>query len=112
MEEAVLSSRSAHRAEAELIIGLDRDEPHVVPIDCLGNRFGIKEVVLVGLYERLHELSWNQLHVMTLCPQRTAQEMRTRACLHPDQQCLQIRSKGDELLPGELLLQQHLAVIA
>jgi hypothetical protein len=44
------------RLQVQLVIGLDRNEPHVVPIDRFGNRLGIEEVVLVRLHKGLHEL--------------------------------------------------------
>ncbi len=67
------------RLQIELVICLDRHEPHVLPIDCLGDRFGIQEVVLVRLYKRLHELRRNQLHVVALFSQGAAQEVRAGA---------------------------------
>ena len=53
--------------QVELIVRLDRNEAHVLPIYSFSNRFGIEEVVLVGLHIRLHELSRDQLHVVALC---------------------------------------------
>jgi hypothetical protein len=37
--------------------------------------------------------------------------VRPRTGLHPDQGGLHVRGKGNQLLLGKLLLQQHLAVI-
>ena len=54
------------RLEIKLIIRFDRNKAHVPAIDRLGNRFGIKEVVLVRHDERLHKLSWNQFYIMAL----------------------------------------------
>src|ERR1019366_2745839 len=50
--------------QIELVIGLDRHKSHVLAIHCLGNRFCIKEVVLVRLHKWLHELSRDERHVM------------------------------------------------
>jgi hypothetical protein len=72
------------------------------------DRFGIEKVVLVGLHKRLHELSWDQLHIMALLSQGAAEEVSTPTCLHPDQGSLQVGGEGDELLLGKLLPQQHL----
>jgi hypothetical protein len=40
--------------EIKLVVCFDRNEAHVLAIDRLSNRFGIEEVVLVRLDERLH----------------------------------------------------------
>ena len=86
--------------QVELVVGLDRNEAHVLPVDSFGDRFRIEEVVLVGLHERLYELGWNQLHVMALFSQGAAEKVSTRTCLHPDQGSLHVGGEGDELLPG------------
>jgi hypothetical protein len=78
--------------------GLDRHEPHVLPIYSLSNRFCIEKVVLVGLHKRLYELSWDQLHIMALLSQGAAEEASTRTCLYPDQGSLHVGGEGDELL--------------
>jgi hypothetical protein len=54
-------------------------------LDSLGDRLRIKEVVLVGLHKRLHELRCDQPNVMPLFAQRTAQKVRARAGLQADQ---------------------------
>src|SRR5260370_23710907 len=54
----------------------------------------------------------DQLHIMALCSQNAAEEVRPRTGLHPNQRGLHVGGEGDQLLLGELLLQQHLAVIA
>ena len=59
-------AHTMHRLEIKLGVRLDRNKPHVLPVYRLGDGFGIEEVVLVRLHEWLHELGWNQLHVMTL----------------------------------------------
>jgi hypothetical protein len=56
------------RLQIELVICLDRHESHILAIHCLGNRFSVDEIVLVRLHKRLHELGWNQLHIMALFP--------------------------------------------
>src|SRR6202795_3153811 len=72
----------------------------------------IEEVVLVGLHKRLHKLSRNQLHIVALSTQSTTKKVRSGTCLQADQRGLQIRCENNQLPLGELLLQQHLAVIA
>ena len=70
------SSSSRHKAvthameslQVELIICLDRHEAHVLAFHGLGDGFSIDEIVLVRLHKRLHELGWNQLHIMALFP--------------------------------------------
>src|SRR4029077_9590496 len=65
-----------HRLEIKLVVRLDRNETHVLPVYRLGDGFGIEEVVLVRLHEWLHELGRNQLHVMALFAQHTSKEVR------------------------------------
>ena len=81
------------RLKVQLVIGLDRNKAHVLPLDSLGNGLGIDEVVLVGLYEGLHELRGNQLHIMALCSQRSAEKVSTGTCLQADQGCLHLRGE-------------------
>jgi hypothetical protein len=57
---------TVQRLKIKLIICFDRNEAHVLAIDGLSNRFCIEEVVLVGLDEWLHKLSWNELDVVSL----------------------------------------------
>ena len=99
------------RLQIKLVVRLDRNETHVLPVYSFGDRFGIEEVVLVGLHKWLHELGWDQLHVMALFSQHTSEEVRPRTRLHPDQGSLHVGGKSDQLLLGELLPQQHLAVL-
>jgi hypothetical protein len=58
---------------------------HVLSIDCLRDSFGIKEVVLVGLHKRPHELSRNELHIVALFTQSTTKKVRSGTCLQADQ---------------------------
>jgi hypothetical protein len=44
---------------------------------------------------------------MALLSQGTAEKVRTRTRLHPNQRDLHVRGEGDELLLGKLLPQQH-----
>ena len=69
-------AHTMHRLEIKLVVRLDRNETHVLPVYRLGNGFGIEEVVLVRLHEWLHELGRNQLHVMALFAQHTSKEVR------------------------------------
>ncbi len=61
--------------KVELIIGLDRNDAHVVPVYSFSDRLGIQEFVLVRLHKRLYELRWDQLHVVTLRSQCPTQEV-------------------------------------
>ena len=49
---------------------------------------------------------------MALFTQSTAKKVRSGTCLQADQRGLQVRCESNQLPLGELLLQQHLAVIA
>src|ERR1700733_11809574 len=69
------SAHTMHGLQVELVIGLDRNEAHVLPVHRLGDGLGIQEVVLVGLHKRLHELGGDQLHVMALFSQNTSEEV-------------------------------------
>ena len=53
-------SHAVERLQIQLVIGLDRNEAHILTVDSFGNRLRIKEVVLIRLHKRLHELSGNQ----------------------------------------------------
>jgi hypothetical protein len=98
-----------HGLKVELVIGLDRNKPHVLAINSLGDRLRIQEVVLVRLHKRLHELGWDQLHVVALRSQNPAKKVSSRTCLHPDQGGLQVCCERDQMLLSELLPQQQLA---
>jgi len=87
-------ANSVDRLKVQLVIGLDGNEAHVLALDRLGNGLGIDEVVLVGLHEGLHKLSWNQLHIMALCSQRSAEKVSTGTCLQADQGRLQVRRES------------------
>jgi hypothetical protein len=80
-DETIADTR--HRLKVELVIRLDRNKPHVLSVNGLGNRFSIQEIVLVRLHKRRHELSWNQLYVMALFTQNTTKEVSARPRLHP-----------------------------
>jgi hypothetical protein len=45
-----------HGLQIELVIGLVRDEAHVLAFHGFGDRLCIHQVVLVGLYKWLHKL--------------------------------------------------------
>ena len=77
-------TNSMNGLQIELVIGLDGDEAHVLAFHGFGDRLCIHEVVLVGLYERLHKLGCNQPHIMALLPQRASEEMRSGTRLQPD----------------------------
>ena len=95
--------------QIELVIGLDRDEAHVLAFHGFGDRLCVHEVVLVGLYERLHKLGCNQPHIMALLPQPASEEMRSGTCLQPDQRHLHICGVCQQLPLREFLPHQHLS---
>jgi len=85
------------------VLSLDRDKAHVLAFHGFGDRLGIHEVVLVGLYERLHKLGCNQPHIMALLPQRASEKMRSGTCLQPDQRGLHVYGVRQQLSLRELL---------
>jgi hypothetical protein len=52
-------TNSVDGLQIELVIGLDRDEAHVLALHGSSDRLCIHEVLLVKLYERLHKLGCN-----------------------------------------------------
>ena len=64
-----------NRLQVQLVIGLDRNEAHVLAVDSLGDRLRIDKVVLVRLHERLHKLRRNQPNVVPLLAQRSAKKV-------------------------------------
>ncbi len=84
--------------QVQLVIRLGRDEAHVLAFYCFSNGLGIDEVVLVGFHKWLHKLGRNQLHLVALSPQRPTKEMRSGACLHPDQRHLKAEGKCPDTL--------------
>ena len=100
------------RLQVELVVRLDRNEAHVLALHRLSDGLGIQEVVLVGLHKRLHELRRDQLHIMTLLLATHDRGSVLRNRLPARSGSLHVRRERDQLLLGELLLQQHLAVIA
>jgi hypothetical protein len=105
-------SYAVHGLKIKLVVCLNRNEAHVLAVDSFSDGFCIEKVVLVGLHERLHELSWDELHVMALLSQNPPKEVSPRTGFHPDQAGLHIGGEDDELLLSELLPQQHLACCA
>jgi hypothetical protein len=61
----------------------DRNEPHVLSTNRFRDGFGIDEVVLVRLHERLHKLRRNQLYVVTLLSQGAAQKCAPEQASRP-----------------------------
>jgi hypothetical protein len=66
------------RLQIELVICLDRYKSHVLAIHRLSDRFRINEIVFVRLHEGPHELGRDQLHLVALFSQSTAQDLRRR----------------------------------
>jgi len=63
------------RLQVQLVVGLDRDKPHVLTFDGFSDSLGINEVVLVGLHKRLHELRRDQPHFMALLLQCSTEKV-------------------------------------
>ncbi len=95
-------SHPVQRLHVELVIRLDRDKAHGWPRDCFADRLGIDEVALVRLHVRLHVLSRDDPHLMTLYPECSSQEMSSGTCLHADQVGLSVRRKLQQLSAGTL----------
>src|ERR1700733_7167130 len=100
------------RLQIELVVGLDRNEPHVLSTDRFRDGFGINEVVLVRLHERLHELRRNQPYVVTLLSQNTPQKVRSRTGFQTDQGGRHVRGENNQLPLRELLPSQYPAGLA
>jgi hypothetical protein len=95
--------------QVQLIIGLNRDKPHVLPLDCLGDRLRVDKVVLVRLYKGLHKLTYDQADIVAMLPQCASKKMRSGTGLQSDQRYLHLRGEGEELFPSELFPREHLA---
>ena len=72
-----------HRLQIELVIGLDRDEPHVLALYGLGDSLRVHEIVLVGLHKRLHELRRDQPHLVTLLLQGSTEKVGSEQASRP-----------------------------
>ncbi len=59
-----LTTHAVNGLEILLLDALDGDEAHGGPLRRLGDRFGIRRAILVGLDERLDELRADQLHLV------------------------------------------------
>src|SRR5246127_5530963 len=100
------------RLHIQLLVGLDRHKPHRGTAHRFGDRFGINEVVLVGLHERLHVLCRHQAHLMPLFAQSPAKEMGPSASFHPNQANLHVRSETKKLRTRKLLPHDHFSELA
>jgi len=80
-------SHPVRRLHVELVIRLDGDKAHGWPGDCLADRLGIDEVALVRLHVRLHVLSRDDPHLMTLLPECSSQERSSGTCLPAAVEC-------------------------
>ena len=69
----------------------------------------VHEVVLIGLHEWLHELPWDQLHIVALLAQSSTEKVGSGASFEPNQRSLQVSRVRQQLLLRELPLHQHLA---
>ena len=99
------------RLQVELVVGLDRHKPHVLPRHRLGDRLRIEEVVLVRLEKGFYKLRRDQPHIVSLFTQDSADEMRARAGFDPNQQAWQVRRVDQQLLAGELRPGHNLAMV-
>jgi hypothetical protein len=97
--------------QVELIVALDGYEAHVVSRHRFGDRLGIDEIVLVGSYERLHELCRDQPHILALIAQACADKMRTCTSFDAHQRLGQVRRVGQPLFAGELLPDNNFAAL-
>jgi hypothetical protein len=86
-----------NRLQVQLIVRLDRNKPHVLPLHGFSDRFGIHEVVLVRLHEWLHKLRRDQSNVVALLPQCPSEEVRSRTGFQADQRSLHVRCVRQQL---------------
>jgi hypothetical protein len=72
------------RLQIKLLGGLCRDELHSRALHCLGDCFGVPEVILLSLGIRAHVLRRHQASVVSEHLQLAAEMMRPDASLHAD----------------------------
>ena len=95
----------------QLIVSLDRHKAHRGPAHCLGNRFSVDVIALVGLYERLHVLRRDKSYFMALLSQRPAKEVRSSTGFHAYQLDAKVRGEAQQLDTRELLPSHNLAAL-
>jgi hypothetical protein len=72
------------RLQIKLLGGLCRDELHGRALDCLGDRLGVPEVILLSPGIRAHVLRRHQASVVSEHLQLAAEMMGPDASLHAD----------------------------
>src|SRR5579863_10727376 len=97
------------RLQVQLVIGLDRHEPHRGPTHSLSYRFRIDVVTLVRLHVWLHILRRDQPNFMPLFSQCPAKEMSSPAGFHANQLHPKLRCETKQLRTRELLAHHSLA---
>jgi hypothetical protein len=85
------------RLQIQLLHRLEWHEPPGRPLNRLANRFGIQEVILLGLHEWLHVLRRNQSHVVSLRDQNPPEVVRAAAGFHPHETGRQVRQRSNQL---------------
>jgi hypothetical protein len=93
------------RLQVELIGGLGGDEFHGWPLHCLGNRFGIAEVVLLAFAVGAHVFRRHQSGVVAKRLKLATEVMRTDTGLHPNQARRQVGEPPFHLAARPLLPQ-------
>jgi hypothetical protein len=90
------------RLQIELLHRLERHEPHGRPLDGFANRFGIQQIILLRLDERLHVLRRDQSHVVSLRGQNPSEVVRATAGFHPHETGRKVRQRSNQLRPRAL----------
>jgi hypothetical protein len=93
--------------QIELFDTLCGHKPHGGPLHGFSNGFGITEVVLVALAERLHELGGDQLHVVAQCEKLAAEMMGADTGFHANQAGWHVGQPSLNLPSRELLVQDN-----
>src|SRR5436189_5486343 len=97
------------RLQIELILRLDWYEPHRWPVHCLGDRFGVPVIILIGFHEGTYELRRNQPHLMPLSLQRGTEVMGATTGFYANQAGRHICCIADHLFPRQSLLHDHVS---
>jgi len=103
-------TNSMHSLKIQLVVCFDGNETHVLVCHCLGNRFRIIKIILVGLDEWLHEPSRDRANLMALGADLGCEEVRARTSFHADDRPRQIRCVGEQLRTRELLANDYFGV--
>jgi hypothetical protein len=80
-----LTAQAVNPLDILLLDALDRHEAHGGPLRRLGNRLGIRRVILVGLDEGLDELRGDQFHLMAIRLEAAGPVVGATTGLHGDQ---------------------------